>query len=69
MSENAAVNLILYSPESEAGRHQLAECVSEIHAGAILQRLKELNCPTGQKLALLDAVMETIRKNSLKQED
>ena len=59
----APVNLIVYHPKTEAGKDELARRVAEVHAAAVNQRLKSLNCPTSQKLALLDAVIETRKKS------
>ena len=60
----APVNLIVYHPKTEAGKDELARRVADVHAAAVNQRLKSLNCPTSQKLALLDAVIETRKKES-----
>lgn len=59
----APVNLIVYHPKTEAGKDELARRVADVHAAAVNQRLKSLNCPTSQKLALLDAVIETKKKS------
>lgn len=59
----APVNLIVYHPNTEAGKDELARRVADVHAAAVNQRLKSLNCPTSQKLALLDAVIETKKKS------
>lgn len=63
----APVNLIVHHPETEEGKTELARRVSEVHAGAVTQRLKSLNCPTSQKLDLLNAVIETARAKSREQ--
>jgi len=63
----APVNVIVYFPKTAEGNEELARRVSEVHAAAVNQRLKSLNCPTGQKLKLLDAVIETARKRSREQ--
>ena len=60
----APVNVIVYYPKSEEGKEALARRVADVHAAAVNQRLKSLNCPTSQKLALLDAVIETRKKES-----
>lgn len=53
----APINLIMHYPKTEAGKKELAQRVSDVHASAVNHRLKELNCPTSQKLELLDAVI------------
>lgn len=55
----APINLIVHSPTSETGKHELACRVSDFHAEIVTKRIKELNCPTQQKLDLLDAVIKT----------
>ena len=60
----APVNVIVYYPKTEEGKEELARRVADVHAAAVNQRLKSLNCPTRQKLALLDAVIETRKKES-----
>ena len=64
----APINVIVYYPKTEEGKEELARRVSDVHAAAVNQRLKSLNCPTGQKQELLDAVIETVKKNSREQE-
>ena len=63
----APINLTVYYPKTEAGKEELARRVSDVHAAAVTQRIKSLNCPTSQKLALLDAVMETVKGRSREQ--
>ena len=60
----APVNVIVYYPKTEEGKEELARRVADVHAAAVNQRLKSLNCPTSQKLALLDAVIDTRKKES-----
>ena len=64
----APINLIVYYPKTEEGQEELARRVADVHANAVNQRLKSLNCPTNQKLDLLDAVIQTAKKNSREQE-
>ena len=64
----APINVIVYYPKTEEGKEELARRVSDVHAAAVNQRLKALHCPTQQKQELLDAVIETVKKNSREQE-
>lgn len=57
----APVHLIVHTPTTEDGKIALAKRVADVHAAAVTQYLKSLNCPTRQKLALLDAVIDTAR--------
>ena len=61
------VNLIVYYPKTEEGQLELAKRVSDVHAAAVTQRIKSLNCPTSQKLDLLDAVIEAVKERSREQ--
>ncbi len=61
------ISLIIYYPKTEEGRENLAKRVSDVHASAITQRIKSLNCPTSQKLKLLDAIMEDVKRRSKRQ--
>ena len=63
----APINLIVYYPKTEEGQIELSMRVSDVHAAAVTQRIKRLNCPTRQKLALLDAVIETVKEKSREQ--
>ena len=58
----ASINLIVHYPTTEEGNKELARRVSDVHAAAVNQQLKSLNCPTRQKLELLDAVIETLKQ-------
>lgn len=64
----ASINLIVYYPKTAEGHEELARRVADVHAAAVNQRLKSLNCPTSQKLELLDAVIKTAIQRSREQE-
>jgi hypothetical protein len=61
----APVNVIVYHPETKEGQDNLAKRVADVHVSAVTQKIKSLNCPTTQKLALLDAVIDTV-KNTIR---
>ena len=63
----APINVIVHFPTTEEGKEDLARRVSDVHAAAVIQRIQELNCPTQQKLDLLDAVIKTAKENNGKQ--
>ena len=63
----APINLIAYYPKTTEGQEELANRISDIHAAAVIKRIKSLNCPTYQKLELLDAVIETVKERSKEQ--
>ena len=62
MRKMAPVNVIVYYPKTEEGREELSRRVALVHADAVSRRLKELTCPEKQKLELLDAVIDTVRR-------
>ena len=68
MRSMAPVNVIVYHPQTAAGKEELAKRVADVYAASVMQRLKALNCPTRQKQALLEAVIDTVKKRSREQE-
>lgn len=67
MRSMAPVNVIVHYPTTETGKEELAKRVADVHASTVIQRLKALNCPTSQKMELLDAVIESAKKRSREQ--
>jgi len=68
MRRSAPIQLVVYRPTSLDGKIDLAQRVADVHAHAVFQRIKNLNCPTTQKQALLDAVIQTAKKSGREQE-
>ena len=50
--------MIVHYPKTEAGKRELAERVADVHASLVNQTIKQLNCPSEQKVQLLDAIIE-----------
>ena len=67
MRKSAPIEVVVHYPKTEEGQIELAKRVSDVHAAAVSQRIKSLNCPTSQKLELLDAVIETVKERSREQ--
>ena len=63
----APINLIVHHPKTPEDQAELARRVADIHAASVIQRIKGLNCPTSQKLELLDGIMETVKNRSKEQ--
>ena len=59
MRKRGQLNVVVHMPTSESGKRELAQRVSDVHANIVNNRLKSLNCPEQQKLALLNAIIET----------
>jgi hypothetical protein len=57
----AAVEVVL--PQTPAGRQELARRAAGVHADSVLDAISCLACPAGQKLALLQAVIDTVRED------
>lgn len=58
----APIHVIVHYPKTEAGKRELAERVAGVHASLVNQAIKKLNCPSEQKVQLLDAVIEAASK-------
>ena len=52
------IHVIVYYPKTEAGKRELAERAACVHADMVNQAIKKLNCPSKQKVQLLDAVIK-----------
>ena len=57
--KSASINVIVHYPKTEEGKHELAERVASVHADMVNQHIKKLNCPSDQKVQLLDAVIKS----------
>lgn len=58
----APIRVIVHSPKTEEGKAELARRVAQVHANAVTQRIKSLNCPMSQKMELLDAVIRSAKE-------
>ena len=69
--KSAPINVIVHYPKAEEGKREmasailittsreLAERVASVHASLVNQHIKKLNCPSDQKVQLLDAVIKS----------
>ena len=53
--------MIVHSPKTDAGKEELARRVATVHAESVIAKINRLNCPTKQKLELVDAVVNGIK--------
>ena len=67
MRRNAPINIIVHYPKTEQGMAELARRVAEVHADSVDYKLKRLDWPTSQKIALLDAVIQTVKQRCREQ--
>ena len=58
--KSVPINVIVHYPKTTEGQRELAERVAEVHASFINQHIKKLNCPSEQKVQLLDAVIKSV---------
>lgn len=61
MGTGAPLQLRVHFPQTEEGKQELARRVAEAHADFVLDTLHGLDCPTRQKLELLQAVIDTVK--------
>ena len=54
--------MIVHYPKTEAGKEELARRVAAVHAESVIAKINRLNCPTKQKLELVDAVIDTVKR-------
>ena len=57
--KSASINVIVHYPKTEEGKRELAERVASAHADMVNQHIKKMNCPSDQKVQLLDAVIKS----------
>jgi len=58
--KSAPINVIVHYPKTIEGQRELAERVAGVHADMVNQHIKKLNCPSDQKVQLLDAVIKSV---------
>lgn len=57
--KSASINVIVHYPKTEDGKRELSERVASVHADMVNQHIKKMNCPSDQKVQLLDAVIKS----------
>lgn len=53
------INLIVYYPNTEEGKRELAKRVADVHAETVKQTVSKLNCSSKQKEQLIDSVIKS----------
>ena len=56
------MDVVVHYPETGEKQAELAKIVAKLHAERIEGCLRKLNCSTNQKIALLDAIIEEIKR-------
>ena len=62
MRKAAPINIIVHYPTTEEGWRELRRRMAIVHADAVLNSVQKLNCPTWQKIKLIDAIIEDSKK-------
>lgn len=62
MKKAAPINIIVHYPKTEEGWRELRKRMAIVHADAVLNSVQKLNCPTWQKIKLIDAIIEDAKK-------
>lgn len=66
MKKAAPINIIVHYPTTEEGWRELRKRMAIVHADAVLNSVQKLNCPTWQKIKLIDAIIENAKKEAHK---
>ena len=64
--KSVPINVIIHYPKTESGKRELSHRVSTVHANTVNQYIKNLNCPSAQKVQLLDAVIQSTANTQMK---
>lgn len=64
MKKAAPINIIVHYPKTEEGWRELRRRMAIVHADAVLNSIQKLNCPTWQKIKLIDAIIEDAKKEA-----
>lgn len=67
MKKKTPVPITVYPPREAAQQEALEKLVALIHAAAVVEKIKSLGCSAGQKLQLLETVIETAKLQSREQ--
>ena len=62
---SAPIQVIIHYPKTEEGKRELARCIAVVHADTVNQTIKKLNCPSEQKVQLLDSIIETVKSKQV----
>lgn len=59
MRTSVPVKVKVHYPATDAGKQELMQRVSEVHADFVYTKIQKLNCTAEQKRKLTNAVIET----------
>ena len=64
MKKAAPINIIVHYPTTEEGWRELRRRMAIVHADVVLNSVQKLNCPTWQKIKLINAIIEDAKKEA-----
>ena len=59
--------MIVHYPKTGAGKEDPARRVAAVHVESVIAKINRVNCPTKQKLELVDAVIDTVKRRQKEQ--
>ncbi len=60
----APIHIIVHYPKTEEGKRELAQRAASVHADMVSRHIQKLNCPSKQKIELLNAVIAAAGQKS-----
>lgn len=64
MRKATPINIIVYYPKTEKDRHEIARKIAAFQASKAAAYLEKLNCPSWQKIELMDATIKGLKQSS-----
>lgn len=61
MRTSPPVKVKVYYPQAKAGQQALLQRAAEAHAEFVTLYIKNMSCPTWQKLVLIDAIIKATK--------
>lgn len=58
------IRVVTDYPQTDTGKKELVQRIADVHSDVLCRRLKSQVCPAGQKLKLLDAVIQTLKNQN-----
>lgn len=64
MRKATPVNIIVCYPKAEKSRREIARKIAAFQASKVTTYLEKLNCPTWQKMELIDAAIKELKQSA-----
>lgn len=61
------VEIQMHLPTTEEGMRELSRRVASVHVDAVDYIVKSMSCPTSQKMAVIDALINMVKQRSREQ--